>query len=78
MKELEAMLEKAKENTNAVIDLAEYLLEIITKSSIPNSIALFICKIKDSLLNNGFTREETINIINNLDITSILKQERNS
>lgn len=79
-KEQQEALQKAiadvKEQMGPLVEVAEYMLEAMSNSAIPNSIARFITRIKESLVTNGFSHEEAVNIITSLDIVAMLKQEK--
>jgi len=77
--EKEAMdkaLIQLKEQMGPLVEIAEYMLQSMANSKIPNHISKFIGSIRESLIENGFTRDEAIEIIYSLDITSLIKQER--
>ena len=75
--DMKKALEQAKEQFGPLIELADYLLDAMSNSKIPNSIANFIGRLRNELINNGFSREEAMSILTapSMDIVGMLKQD---
>jgi alpha-amylase/alpha-mannosidase (GH57 family) len=68
-------VEAVKNQMGPLVDVADHMLGLMSKSDIPKSIAKFISALSRELQNEGFTREEAIFTINSMDVAKLLKTE---
>lgn len=73
---MEQAISQIKTQIGPLVEVADYMLETMATSGIPKHISTFIRSIRESLIEDGFTREEAVSIIMSLDITGLLKQEK--